>query len=51
MALYVRGGKGKKDRDLPLPESLLLLLREQFRQYRPLTYVFEGQRPGEPYSE
>ena len=29
MALYVRGGKGKKDRDLPLPESLLLLLRER----------------------
>ena len=23
MALYVRGGKGKKDRDLPLPEMLL----------------------------
>ena len=28
MALYVRGGKGKKDSDLPLPKSLLLLLRE-----------------------
>jgi integrase/recombinase XerD len=51
MALYVRSGKGKKDRDLPLPESLLLLLREQFRQYRPTTYLFEGQVPGERYSE
>ncbi len=51
MALYVRGGKGKKDRDLPLPESLLQLLREQFRQYRPVTFLFEGQNPGEPYSE
>lgn len=51
MALYVRGGKGKKDRDLPLPESLLLLLREQFREFRPITLLFEGQHPGEPYSE
>ncbi|MBT2557078.1 tyrosine-type recombinase/integrase [Hymenobacter sp. ISL-91] len=50
MALYVRGGKGKKDRDLPLPETLLQLLREQFRQFRPLTFLFEGQQPGEPYS-
>jgi len=50
MALYVRGGKGKKDRDLPLPESLLLLLREQFREFRPITFIFEGQHPGEPYS-
>lgn len=51
MTLYIRGGKGKKDRDLPLPESLLLVLREQFREYRPTTYLFEGQYPGEPYSE
>ena len=51
MALYVRGGKGKKDRDLPLPESLLLLLCEQFREFRPVTFIFEGQHPGEPYSE
>jgi integrase/recombinase XerD len=36
--------------DLPLPERLLLLLREQFRQFRPVTFLFEGQTPGEPYS-
>lgn len=51
MALHVRGGKGKKDRDLPLPETLLLLLREQYQAFRPATYLFEGQHPGEPYSE
>ncbi|MGI4872947.1 MAG: tyrosine-type recombinase/integrase [Janthinobacterium lividum] len=50
MALYVRGGKGKKDRNLPLPDSLLVLLREQFRQFRPVTFLFEGAQPGEPYS-
>ena len=46
MVLYVRGGKGKKDRDLPLSESLLLC--EQFREHRPVIYLFEGQHPGEP---
>ncbi|UYZ59554.1 tyrosine-type recombinase/integrase [Hymenobacter latericus] len=51
MAQYVRGGKGKKDRDLPLPVSLLHLLRKQYRQFRPVTFLFEGQQPGEPYSE
>jgi integrase/recombinase XerD len=50
MRLYVRGGKGKKDRALPLPESLSHLLREQYHQYRPITFLFEGQHPGEPYS-
>ena len=51
MVLYVRGGKGKKDRDLPLPQSLLLVLREQFREHRPIIFLFEGQHPGEPYGE
>ena len=51
MVLCVRGGKGKKARNLPLPESLLLLLREQLREFRPVVYLFEGQHPGEPYSE
>ena len=46
MVLCVRGGKGRKDRDLPL----LLVLREQFREHRPVIYLFEGQHPGEPYS-
>ncbi len=50
MVLYVRGGKGKKDRDLPLPKSLVLLLKQQFQQFRPLTFLFEGQSPGKSYS-
>ena len=36
---------------MPLPESLLHLLREQFRQFRPVVFLFEGQRPGELYSK
>ena len=30
---------------------MLLLLREQFWEFRPVTFIFEGQHPGEPYSE
>ncbi|GGF24257.1 tyrosine-type recombinase/integrase [Hymenobacter cavernae] len=51
MVLYVRGGKGKKDRMLPLSEQLLHWLRDYYRQYRPLTFLFEGQQVGERYSD
>lgn len=51
MQLKVRGGKGYKDRYTLLPVLLLEKLREYFRYYRPVTYLFEGQVPGKPYSE
>jgi site-specific recombinase XerD len=50
MQLKVRGGKGCKDRYTLLPGLLLEKLREYFRYYRPVTYLFEGQKPGRPYS-
>ena len=50
MCLYIEGAKGKKDRIAPLSPVLLVLLREYARQYRPKKYLFEGQRPDEPYS-
>lgn len=50
MQLKVRGGKGSKDRYTLLPAVLLEKLREYFRSYRPVTYLFEGQKPGRPYS-
>jgi site-specific recombinase XerD len=50
MQLKVRGGKGYKDRYTLLPVQLLEKLREYFRYYRPVTYLFEGQKPGRPYS-
>lgn len=48
--LRIRGGKGKKDRETLLSARLLELLRACFREYRPTTWLFEGQTPGEPYS-
>lgn len=41
--------KGKKDRYVMLPQSILPLLREYFLQYRPSIYLFEGAN-GEKYS-
>lgn len=48
--LHVCGGKSRKARCLPLPTSLLSLLREQLQEFCPVTFLFEGQQPGVPYS-
>ncbi len=50
MVLRVRKAKGKKDREVALHPHLLDLLRQYYAAFRPLTYLFEGQTPGEPYS-
>lgn len=49
MQIKVVQGKGRKDRYLPLSESLLDLLREYFKAERPGMFLFEGRR-GQPYS-
>jgi integrase/recombinase XerD len=50
MQLKVRGGKGHKDRYTLLSAQLLKSLRAYFKRYRPVTYLFEGQVSGKPYS-
>ncbi len=46
MRVYVRGGKGKKDRVTILSQKALDALRQYFRKYRPKEYLFEGQTGG-----
>lgn len=46
MRLMVRAAKGKKDRVLPLPLTLLQNLRQYYAVYRPKCYLFEGQNGG-----
>lgn len=46
MRVFVRGGKGKKDRVTILSQKALEVLREYFRKYRPSIYLFEGQTGG-----
>jgi integrase/recombinase XerD len=43
-------GKGNKQREIPLPVSVLELLEEYFRYYRPTVFLFEGHTPGKAYS-
>ena len=46
MVVHVRGAKGKKDRYVPLPESILPLLREYYITYKPKVFLLEGQYGG-----
>ncbi len=49
MLIRIRQSKGKKDRYVMLPENLLLLLRQYYKEYKPKEYLFEGQK-GNKYS-
>lgn len=43
-------GKGNKSREVPVPGLLIQQLREYYKYYHPKTYLFEGYKPGIPYS-
>lgn len=47
--VWVRHGKGTKDRSVPLPQQTLAQLRAYWRQYRPATALFPANSgPGDP---
>ena len=50
MIIRINQGKGKKDREVPLPQQLLQPLRDYYQEYRPSGWLFEGQKTGSPYS-
>ena len=50
MVIHIQGAKGKKDRIVSLNSTLLVMLREYYRQYRPQIYLFEGQYRGTHYN-
>lgn len=47
MQVLLEGAKGKKDRYVPLPQSILEALRAYYLQYRPKEFLFEGQFGGQ----
>lgn len=49
MLVHVQNAKGKKDRYVPLPQSILEELRQYYLEYKPKVYLFEGPMGG-PYS-
>ena len=48
--IWIRGGKGHKDRQTLLPPKLLEMLREYWRWKRPKEWLFPGGKPGQPIS-
>ncbi len=48
--LKIRAGKGNKDRIVPLPWNMILMLRGYYKEYRPVKWLFEGYIAGEQYS-
>ncbi|WP_418263356.1 tyrosine-type recombinase/integrase [Flavobacterium faecale] len=47
MQVFIERAKGKKDRYVNLPESILPQLRIYFIEYKPKIYLFEGQYGGQ----
>ncbi len=43
-------GKGNKSREVPASGLLIQQLRQYYKYYHPKTYLFEGYKPGIPYS-
>lgn len=48
--LIIKNSKGRKDRVVPVSEKILTLLRAYYIKYKPITWLFEGQKPGEQYT-
>ena len=44
--IYIRGGKGRKDRTTILSKELLPMLREYYKGYKPKVWLFEGLENG-----
>lgn len=49
--LIVLNAKGKKDRVVPISDKVIEMLRDYYKNYRPQTWLFEGQVAGVAYSE
>jgi len=50
MVVCVRGGKGNRDRNVPLPTRTLALLRDYWVKHRPASWLFPSQNPTQPIS-
>lgn len=48
MQIHVHQGKGRKDRYVVLSRYMLEGLRKYWRACRPVNYLFNGSKPGEP---
>lgn len=49
--LIIRNSKGYKDRQVPISDKTIEMLREYYKAFKPKIWLFEGQNEGERYSE
>jgi integrase/recombinase XerD len=47
--IVIKQAKGKKDRIAPLSSKIIDILREYYKVYKPIKYLFEGINKGEAY--
>lgn len=43
MVIHIKNAKGRKDRIVPLSQTVLELLRQYWKEYRPTEYLFNGR--------
>jgi len=48
--IHIRGGKGKKDRYTILSNVVVQILQRYWKVYQSREWLFEGEKPGKPYS-
>lgn len=46
MLIHIKNAKGRKDRIVPLSQTVLEMLRKYFLEYKPKEYLFNGQDGG-----
>ena len=46
MLIHIKNAKGRKDRIVPLSQTVLEMLRKYFLEYKPKEYLFNGQSGG-----
>ena len=49
--VLLKNSKGKKDRIVPLSPKILEMLREYYKAYKPMVYLFEGRNKGQAYDD
>lgn len=49
--LLIKQSKGKKDRIVPISDKTIEMLRDYYIAYKPIKWLFEGQKQEEQYSE
>ena len=50
LQIFIRNGKGRKDRYVVMAKSMLPLIRNYLTTYRPIKYFVESTERGKPYS-